>query len=287
MTSNVAAFWASFYLLLHSAWAQLASQTALVGTVTDSGGLVVARRPGRRRQHRHRRTPTRRRPTREGYYHIQFVRPGTYEITITLAGFQTFKTTGVEVATNQVVRTNATLQVGGVTEIGERVGRRSGARHRPRHGLGDHRRARDRRAAAERPQRLEPGEHDAGRARRPEQRHRPELPRRRSAGDSEQPVARRHQLLVQSAGDDQHAADRRRRDRGPGPDRQHLGRVRRLPRRPHQRRDQERHQRAARSRVRLLPGRRARRARLLREHGAAQEPAGHATSSGRRWTARW
>ena len=28
-------------LLTTSAWAQLASQTALVGTVTDSGGLVV------------------------------------------------------------------------------------------------------------------------------------------------------------------------------------------------------------------------------------------------------
>ena len=37
-------------------------------------------------------------------------------------------------------------------------------------------------------------------------------------------------------------------DRGPGPDRQHVGRVRLLPRRAHQRRDQERHQRAARLR---------------------------------------
>ena len=33
-----------------------------------------------------------------------------------MPGFQTFKATGVEVATNQVVRTNATLQVGGITE---------------------------------------------------------------------------------------------------------------------------------------------------------------------------
>ena len=52
----------------------------------------------------------------EGDYHIQFVQPGNYEITVTVNGFQTFKATGVEVATNQVVRTNATLQVGGVTE---------------------------------------------------------------------------------------------------------------------------------------------------------------------------
>jgi hypothetical protein len=52
----------------------------------------------------------------EGYYDIQFVRPGRYEITITVPNFQTFKATGVEVVTNQVVRTNATLQVGGLNE---------------------------------------------------------------------------------------------------------------------------------------------------------------------------
>ena len=96
--------------------------------------------------------------------------------------------------------------------------------------------------AAERPQRLEPGEHDARCARRSEQRHRPELPRRRPARDSEQPVARRHQLIVQPAGRDEHAPDRRCGDGDSGADRQHLGRVRLLSRRPRQRRHQERHQ---------------------------------------------
>jgi hypothetical protein len=97
------------------AWAQLASQTALVGTVTDSGGLVI---PGAQvvainigTQDKYEATTN-----AEGYYNIQFVRPGKYEISVTLSGFQTFKATGVEVATNQVVRTNATLQVGAVTE---------------------------------------------------------------------------------------------------------------------------------------------------------------------------
>jgi hypothetical protein len=52
----------------------------------------------------------------EGYYNIQFVRTGTYDITVTMAGFQTFKSTGVAVANNQVVRTNAVLKVGGVSE---------------------------------------------------------------------------------------------------------------------------------------------------------------------------
>src|SRR5580765_4959345 len=95
--------------------AQLASQTALVGTVTDSGNLVV---PGA--QVIAVNTGTKdtydAATNADGYYNIQFVRAGTYEITISLAGFQTYKATGVEVANNQVVRTNAVLKVGGLTE---------------------------------------------------------------------------------------------------------------------------------------------------------------------------
>jgi hypothetical protein len=97
------------------AWAQLASQTALVGTVIDSGGLVV---PGARvvavnlgTQDTYEATTN-----SEGYYHMQFARPGRYEISVTMTGFRPFKTTGVEVATNQVVRTDITLQVGNMTE---------------------------------------------------------------------------------------------------------------------------------------------------------------------------
>src|SRR5207247_700384 len=102
-------------LLTTSAWAQLASQTALVGTVTDSGGLVV---PGARvvAVNVGTRDTYEARTNSEGYYHIQFARPGRYEITVTISGFGPFKATGVEVATNQVVRTNATLQVGAVTD---------------------------------------------------------------------------------------------------------------------------------------------------------------------------
>jgi hypothetical protein len=102
-------------LLAAPAVAQLASQTALVGTVSDSAGgvmpgvQVIAVNVGTKDTYE---ATT----NSEGYYHIQFVRPGTYEITATLPGFQTFKTTGVEVATNQVVRTNAMLQVGGINE---------------------------------------------------------------------------------------------------------------------------------------------------------------------------
>ena len=98
-----------------NASAQLASQTALVGTVTDSGGLVV---PGAQIVAVNTGTKDTYEATTnaEGSYHIPFVRPGRYEITISIPSFQAFKVTGVDVATNQVVRTNATLQVGGVTE---------------------------------------------------------------------------------------------------------------------------------------------------------------------------
>src|SRR6185503_7557149 len=90
-------------LIATTAGAQLAQQTALVGTVTDSAGLavpgaqVVAVNAGTKDTYE---TTT----NSEGYYSVQFARPGKYEITVSMSGFRTFKTTGVEVATNQVVR---------------------------------------------------------------------------------------------------------------------------------------------------------------------------------------
>src|SRR4051794_39454968 len=99
------------FLLATDASAQLASQTALVGTVTDSGDLVV---PGAQVVAINAGTKDTYEATTnaDGYYNIQFVRSGTYEITITVVGFQTFKATGVEVSNNQVTRTNAVMKVG-------------------------------------------------------------------------------------------------------------------------------------------------------------------------------
>src|SRR5216117_3114071 len=96
-------------------WAQLASQTALVGTVTDSGGLVV---PGAQvvAVNTGTRDTYEATTNAEGYYNIQFVRTGTYEISVSVQGFRPFTATGVEVGNNQVVRTNVVLQVGGVNE---------------------------------------------------------------------------------------------------------------------------------------------------------------------------
>jgi len=101
--------------LATSAFAQLASQTALVGTVTDSDGLAV---PGAQITAVNTGTRDTYEATTnaEGYYNIQFVRTGTYDIAVTLSGFQTVRVTGVEVATNQVVRTNVVMKVGQLNE---------------------------------------------------------------------------------------------------------------------------------------------------------------------------
>ena len=115
MVRRVASFLALGLFLSTAAYAQLASQTALVGTVSDSGGLVlpgasvVAVNVGTRDTYE---ATT----NAEGDYYIQFIKPGKYEIAVTVSGFQAFKATGVEVASNQVVRTNAVMQVGAVNE---------------------------------------------------------------------------------------------------------------------------------------------------------------------------
>ncbi|MPZ21355.1 MAG: hypothetical protein GEV06_26190, partial [Luteitalea sp.] len=101
--------------LAGSAMAQLATQTALVGTVTDADGGVV---PGVAVVAVHVDTQdTYETVTNaQGFYNIPFIRTGRYEITVSLSGFQPFRATGIEVTTNQVVRRDVTLQVGGLTD---------------------------------------------------------------------------------------------------------------------------------------------------------------------------
>jgi hypothetical protein len=96
--------------------AQLATQTALVGTVTDTSGsvapgvVVVAVNIGTQDKYE---TVT----NTQGQYNFQFVHTGKYEVTFSLGGFQSVRITGVEVGNNQVVRRDATLQVGDITEL--------------------------------------------------------------------------------------------------------------------------------------------------------------------------
>src|SRR5438067_786011 len=115
MMRRISVFLMFGLLLAGNASAQLASQTALVGTVTDQDGLVipgaqvVAVNTGTRDTYE---TTT----NGDGYYNIQFVRTGTYEITVALSGFQTSKVNGDEVANNQIARTNVVVRVGQLNE---------------------------------------------------------------------------------------------------------------------------------------------------------------------------
>ncbi len=267
--------------------AQLASQTALVGTVTDSGGAVV---PGAQVVAVNTGTKDTYETTTnaEGYYNIQFVRTGTYEITVTrdrLSDLQGHRRRS-RPATRSCAPTPC-CKVGGLTESVNVEARAQVLDDRQRDGLGDDRQAGDRRAAAQWPQRLESRGHDPRRARGHQQRYRFELQRRRSAGDPEQPVARRHQFLGQPSGRDQHAADCRCGRRDSGPDRQHVGRVRVVSRRRDQRGDQERHQHPARVRLQLLQGRCAQFARLVSRTRRIRRIRCAAISSASRSTGRW
>ena len=101
-------------LFLFSPWmlfAQVANQTALVGTVTDQSGSVVpnAKVTGTNVDTKVDYTGT---TNAEGYYSIPYVSPGTYNITVEDPGFSRIITTGVIVTINLSVRTDAVLKIG-------------------------------------------------------------------------------------------------------------------------------------------------------------------------------
>jgi hypothetical protein len=52
----------------------------------------------------------------QGRYRIAELRPGTYSLSFTLAGFATFKRDGLELTPNFVATINAELRVGALTE---------------------------------------------------------------------------------------------------------------------------------------------------------------------------
>ncbi len=95
--------------------AQLANTTALVGNITDQGKApmpgvaVTAVNEG---THDTYSAVT----NDQGNYNFQFVRIGSYTVTASAQGFQTVRKTGIVVQTNQVVRTDFTLQVSQVQQ---------------------------------------------------------------------------------------------------------------------------------------------------------------------------
>lgn len=102
-------------LLAIAAGAQLATTTSLVGTVTDSTGKVI---PGAVVNAIETGTLDKYNTTTnaQGYYSIDFVRVGKYNITVEQPGFQKMTKTGVQVDINQTVRTDITLAVGALSQ---------------------------------------------------------------------------------------------------------------------------------------------------------------------------
>ncbi len=95
--------------------AQLATKTSLVGTITDSTGSTV---PNVKVTAVEIGTSDRYSGATnvQGYYSIEFVRPGKYSITAESPGFQKLTKTGIIVETNQTVRTDIALVVGTISE---------------------------------------------------------------------------------------------------------------------------------------------------------------------------
>src|SRR5690242_12252834 len=94
---------------------QIATTTALVGTVTDTTGQTVpeAKITAVNQGTQDTYTAT---TNVQGYYNIQFVRAGTYTVTVEHAGFQKFEKTGIVVENNQIVRNDASLSVGSLSQ---------------------------------------------------------------------------------------------------------------------------------------------------------------------------
>ena len=146
-------------LLATAAAAQLASQTALVGTVTDSGGGVM---PGAQVLAVNQGTKDTYEATTnaEGYFHIQFVRPGQVRNLGDPPGLPDVQDDGRRGFDQPGRAHQRDAPAGRRGRNGERRSQGPGAEYRQRHDLGDDRRAGDPGVAAERPQRLEPGDHD-------------------------------------------------------------------------------------------------------------------------------
>ncbi|GAA3765365.1 TonB-dependent receptor [Terriglobus aquaticus] len=91
--------------------AQVANNTALVGTVTDASGGVVA---GAKVVAVDRATKVAYPGTTNngGFYNIQFVQPGTYDVTVEKSGYSRTLASGVLVTLNLAVRTDVELKAG-------------------------------------------------------------------------------------------------------------------------------------------------------------------------------
>jgi len=101
--------------LAASSYAQIATVTALVGTVTDSSGraIVGAKITATETATGDKYSAA---TNQDGNYRIDFVRVGTYEVAAEYTGFKAMRHTGSEVTINQIVRNDFQLAPGSVTE---------------------------------------------------------------------------------------------------------------------------------------------------------------------------
>jgi hypothetical protein len=97
--------------------AQVANNTSLVGTVTDSAGAVIvdAKVTAVERDSKVAYPTT---TNNQGYFSIPNILPGTYDVTVEHGGFEKTLSSGVLVTLNQAARTDVTLKIGSeATEV--------------------------------------------------------------------------------------------------------------------------------------------------------------------------
>jgi Carboxypeptidase regulatory-like domain/TonB-dependent Receptor Plug Domain len=98
-----------------TSFAQIATVTALVGTVTDSSGraIVGAKITATESSTQDKYSTL---TNQDGNYRIDFVRVGKYDVSAEYTGFKTIRHTGSEVTINQIVRNDFQLPPGSLTE---------------------------------------------------------------------------------------------------------------------------------------------------------------------------
>src|SRR5438876_12413959 len=97
-------------LLSTSAFGQIATTTSLVGTVTDSNGASVAGAKVTAVNQGTRDTYNKT-TNYQGFYSIDFIHVGVYDLTVERPGFQKVTKSGIVVNINQVVRNDIELAV--------------------------------------------------------------------------------------------------------------------------------------------------------------------------------
>src|SRR4051812_42899403 len=103
----------ALFALATGSYAQIATITALVGTVSDSSGRAIA---GAKITALDRATLDKYTAVsnQDGNYRIDFVRVGTYDVSAEYPGFTSVRHAGSVVDINQIVRNDFTLAPGSV-----------------------------------------------------------------------------------------------------------------------------------------------------------------------------